>query len=128
MDVHPATATAEPDYPTRKEFQTYRHLFGAAVLGAGMAMTACTRPMGAPSGKPANENPPSRVAGGISGNPVKADPSMRLGGVAPFNSTKPQPPHHLAGRVMVVPKPDAPPVKPPAAPDSPMLPGVPPAR
>ena len=107
MDVRPATTAAEPDDPTRKEFRLYRQLLGATVLGAGMAVSACNRTMGAIRSNATPVAPPSRTIGLIATNP-----------------TKPAPPHCLPGRGRVLPKSEPPPREPDAAP----LPGVPPAR
>ena len=43
IDVKRAEESAKPAYPNRKEFQRNRHLLGAAVLGAGMVMSACNK-------------------------------------------------------------------------------------
>ena len=105
MQVRKASAAPTPEYPDKAGFQPYRHLLGAAVIGAGLAAAAC--------------EPKPRLGG----SPIAPAP------------TKVEPPPRVRGRIVPVPKPEpvkataptksAAPVRKPGAVMVPPLGGVP---
>lgn len=125
MDVRQAQAAADPGYPERKEFQQYRHLLGATVLGAGMVVSACTgktggvvRTSGVPPINPADSRPATKPQA-----KQAIEAPGHLAGRIQVEPSKLEPPARLAGDVMVMPKPDAPEDKPAATPGVPASPG-----
>ncbi len=107
MNVRKVERAAEPGYPDAKEFRKQRHLWGLAVIGAGMAMSGCD---GAGGGPPP---PPPQRLGGVAPPPVR---HTMVAGHADHGPVTVTPPVRTAGKIKVEPKEEKPP----------RLPGVPP--
>jgi hypothetical protein len=121
MNVRKVTSEQEPEYPSREQFRHLRHLFGATVLGAGMALSACqSRTAGVPVPTPRTPGEPAVVPGHTSstkqapsGNQASPSPQPddpppgRTLGKIKAEPSRLDPPPRLMGDVAVMPKPGA---------------------